>query len=304
MNRTLRAALVVVAGALLVAAGTGTYLALYGEHRVAPELPFAKTSRPSDLGALRFQDGAGRSRSLADYRGKVVVLNLWATWCAPCREEMPALDRLHAALAGSGVEVIALSVDTQGLPIVRKFFAEVGVKSLEPYIDPSAQAAFRLNAVGLPSTLLVDAEGRELGRHAGAVKWDAPEIAAALRRMQGNRPVASGEKIYAQHCAACHGANLEGQREWRRRLPNGRLPAPPHDETGHTWHHPDEVLFAITRNGLVPPYAPPGYESDMPGFADKLSDDEIRAVLAFIASRWPPEVASMRAEMMRNAGRR
>jgi hypothetical protein len=71
--------------------------------------------------------------------------------------------------------------------------------------------------------------------------------------------LASGQKVYAQHCAACHGAKLEGQPNWRARLPNGRMPAPPHDDGGHTWHHPEEVLFGITKYGLVPPYAPPGY---------------------------------------------
>lgn len=117
--------------------------------------------------------------------------------------------------------------------------------------------------------------------------------------------LALGQKIYAQHCAACHGAKLEGQPNWQKRLPNGRLPAPPHDESGHTWHHPDEVLFAITKHGLVPPYAPPGYQSDMPAFAGILSDDEIRAVLAYIESHWTdPELLEARAEIVRNARRR
>ena len=114
--------------------------------------------------------------------------------------------------------------------------------------------------------------------------------------------LALGEKLYTQHCAACHGANLEGQANWQRRLPSGRLPAPPHDDSGHTWHHPDEVLFGITKHGLVPPYAPPGYASDMPAFAGALSDDEIRAVLAFIQSRWSERVQKLRAEMLRNRG--
>ncbi len=113
-----------------------------------------------------------------------------------------------------------------------------------------------------------------------------------------------GERVYAQNCAACHGARLEGQPNWRARLPNGRLPAPPHDETGHTWHHPDEVLFGITKNGLVPPYAPRDYESDMPAFAGKLSDEEIWAVLAYIESHWTSrDVLEARAEMTRNARR-
>ena len=99
--------------------------------------------------------------------------------------------------------------------------------------------------------------------------------------------LAAGAKLYAQHCAACHGAKLEGQPNWRSPLPaTGRMPAPPHDESGHTWHHPDEVLFGITKFGLVPPYAPAGYPSDMPAFAGKLSDHEIRTVLAYISSQW------------------
>jgi mono/diheme cytochrome c family protein len=114
--------------------------------------------------------------------------------------------------------------------------------------------------------------------------------------------VALGERVYAQHCASCHGAKLEGQPHWRSRLPNGRLPAPPHDDTGHTWHHADALLFAITKQGLVPPYAPAGYESDMPAFGRTLSDDEIWATLAFIKSRWTaPEVREARAQMSASA---
>jgi mono/diheme cytochrome c family protein len=113
--------------------------------------------------------------------------------------------------------------------------------------------------------------------------------------------VALGQKLYAQHCAACHGAKLEGQPDWRRRLPNGRMPAPPHDESGHTWHHPDAVLFGITKDGLVPPYAPRDYPSDMPAFGGTLSDEEIRAVLAYIKGHWKSrEVLEARAEMTRN----
>lgn len=114
--------------------------------------------------------------------------------------------------------------------------------------------------------------------------------------------VAKGARVYAQHCAACHGTRLEGQPEWRKRLPNGRLPAPPHNEAGHTWHHPDRVLFEITRDGLVPPRAPVDYASDMPAFAGKLADDDIWAVLAYIKSHWRSrEVREARAEFNRHA---
>ena len=124
-------------------------------------------------------------------------------------------------------------------------------------------------------------------------------LAALLAGCEAKVDLAQGEKLYARECASCHGANLEGQPDWRKRLANGRFPAPPHDASGHTWHHPDEVLFGITKHGLVPPYAPAGYESDMPAFGGKLSDPEIRAVLAYIESRWSPEVRKQRAEMLK-----
>lgn len=111
-----------------------------------------------------------------------------------------------------------------------------------------------------------------------------------------------GHALYMSHCAACHGAQHEGQPNWRIRRPDGRLPAPPHDETGHTWHHPDLVLFDITRNGMVPGRtAPEGYESDMPAYAGILSDEEIIAVLAYIKSTWPAEVRDLHDELNRNA---
>lgn len=128
-------------------------------------------------------------------------------------------------------------------------------------------------------------------------------LAGCGERSADPAQLALGQKVYAQQCAACHGAKLEGQPNWRAKLPNGRMPAPPHDDSGHTWHHTDEVLFGITKHGLVPPYAPPGYESDMPAFAGTLSDDEIRAALAYIASHWSDEVRKVRAEMIANARR-
>lgn len=130
-------------------------------------------------------------------------------------------------------------------------------------------------------------------------------LAGCGERSPGPAQIALGQKIYVQHCAACHGMKLEGQPNWQQRLPNGRMPAPPHDESGHTWHHTDDVLFGITKHGLVPPYAPRGYESDMPAFAGTLSDDEIRAVLAYIESHWTsPDLLAARAEMIRNMERK
>jgi len=101
--------------------------------------------------------------------------------------------------------------------------------------------------------------------------------------------VARGQGVYAAHCASCHGENLEGQPSWRERKADGRLPAPPHDETGHTWHHTDAQLFQVTKHGSAS-IGGPDYKTDMIGFGELLSDDDIWAVLAYIKSRWPEAV--------------
>lgn len=101
--------------------------------------------------------------------------------------------------------------------------------------------------------------------------------------------LAAGQVLYADHCASCHGSLLEGQPNWRESLPDGRFPAPPHDESGHTWHHSDDYLFSTTKLGGQAT-APVGYLSAMPGFEGTLSDDDIWMVLDFIKSRWPAEI--------------
>lgn len=101
--------------------------------------------------------------------------------------------------------------------------------------------------------------------------------------------VARGSELYAVHCAECHGANLEGEADWRTPLDDGGLRAPPHDESGHTWHHADDHLFAYTKNGGKD-MAPSQFKSNMPGFGEKLSDADIWAVLAYIKSRWPRHI--------------
>jgi mono/diheme cytochrome c family protein len=119
------------------------------------------------------------------------------------------------------------------------------------------------------------------------------------------RQIARGKPVYAQRCAKCHGLRLEGQPNWQEKLSTGRMPAPPLDASGHTWHHPDSVLFGITKHGLMPgKYAPPAYQSDMPVFGEVLSDEEIWAVLAFIKSWWPPDIRKAQHAMTRERGRR
>ena len=110
--------------------------------------------------------------------------------------------------------------------------------------------------------------------------------------------IEAGQQIYAESCASCHGASLEGQPDWRRRLDNGRMPAPPHDETGHTWHHSDRNLFIVTKGGVEA--VVPGYESDMPAFGESLTDDEIADVLTYIKSTWPERQREFQAEVSAN----
>ncbi len=105
--------------------------------------------------------------------------------------------------------------------------------------------------------------------------------------------VARGRALYANHCATCHGTRLEGQPNWRVRKPDGRLPAPPHDVTGHTWEHSDESLFKVTKQG-VGPFVSPSYETDMQGFGGVLTDEEIWSVIAYIKSKWPESLRERR----------
>jgi thiol-disulfide isomerase/thioredoxin len=166
----------IIVGVIAVAAG------VYAAYWQASTGPFGRAASAKAMPELRFVDGAGRAHTLADFRGKVVLLNVWATWCEPCREEMPTLDRLQARLGGERFQVVALSVDQQGATIARKFYDEFAIKALALYVDPTAKAAFTLDAPGLPVTLLIDRQGREIGRHLGAVKWDAPEVVERLQR--------------------------------------------------------------------------------------------------------------------------
>jgi len=131
---------------------------------------------PKPIAEFQFEDAGGRFRSLADFHGKIVLLNIWATWCVPCRKEMPTLERLHAALGGPDFEVVALSID-RSMDAIHKFFAEVGIQRLAIYRDSSAKAPRQLGVVGLPTTLLINREGLEIGRLIGPAEWDAPEIA-------------------------------------------------------------------------------------------------------------------------------
>jgi len=141
---------------------------------------FKPTKPPKSLANTPFLDAAGATRSLADYRGRGVVLNFWATWCPPCVREMPALDRLQVMLKGTGVEVVTLSEDRNGAALIEKFFALNGIKNLPKLIDPKGAALKSYGVTVLPTTIFINGNGVEIGRVLGISEWDSPEMVAFL----------------------------------------------------------------------------------------------------------------------------
>lgn len=159
---------------------------LAGErHNTGKLAAFVYKSAPEAIPAFPFFDKDQQTRTIEAFKGKVVLLNLWATWCGPCREEMPALDRLQKEMGSDKFEVVAVSVDKNGFEKAREFMKEAGVQSLNFYADPSARAASQVKAIGMPATLLIDRQGREIGRLLGPAEWDSPDakrlIEAQLR---------------------------------------------------------------------------------------------------------------------------
>lgn len=130
--------------------------------------------------AIPMQTADGRALSLADFRGRYVLLNLWATWCPPCVKEMPSLDRLQAMKGDAGFEVVALSIDRQGKDVVAPFYQRVGLTNLAIYLDQDARSMAALRITGLPTTLLIDPNGHEIARWPGAREWDHPGTIAEI----------------------------------------------------------------------------------------------------------------------------
>ena len=142
---------------------------------------YVKKKTPEALPEITFNDASGKTLTLADFKGKTVLLNLWATWCAPCREEMPSLDRLQKDLGSDKFEVVALSLDRKGAEASQKFLDETKVSNLKLYIDASAKQGTLLRIVGMPTTILIDKEGRELGRLAGPAEWDSEDAKKLIK---------------------------------------------------------------------------------------------------------------------------
>lgn len=134
---------------------------------------FVRKSPGEAIADVAFLDRDGKDLRLSSFKGRVILLNLWATWCAPCRKEMPSLDRLQKELGSDAFEVVALAVDRTGLEAAGKFLAETKVTSLKLYADPTTRSGSALKAVGMPTTILIDKEGREIGRLSGPAEWDS-----------------------------------------------------------------------------------------------------------------------------------
>jgi len=142
---------------------------------------FVWKKEPEALPEVTFVDGSGAARTLADWKGRVVLLNLWATWCAPCRKEMPALERLQKELGSDRFEVVALSIDRGGADAAKKFLDQIKVEKLALYVDATARSSSALKAVGMPTTLLIDRQGRELGRLVGPAEWDSADAVRLIK---------------------------------------------------------------------------------------------------------------------------
>ena len=126
-------------------------------------------------------DAKGRMLNLSNFRGKVVLLNFWATWCAPCVREMPALDRLQAALGGDKFMVLALSIDREGLEMITPFFKQLGLRSLSVFLDPQGKALKPFGVRGMPTSYIIDHRGRIAGELMGPAEWDTDEAKALMR---------------------------------------------------------------------------------------------------------------------------
>jgi thiol-disulfide isomerase/thioredoxin len=137
--------------------------------------------QPMPVPSFRFTDDAGRSLNLEDFQGKIVLLNVWATWCAPCRKEMPTLDRLSQELGGREFQVVPLAIDRAGVEAVRRFYDKTGISGLGLYVDTASAATRALKLDGLPTTLLIDRKGQEIGRITGPAEWDSPQMVGLIK---------------------------------------------------------------------------------------------------------------------------
>jgi thiol-disulfide isomerase/thioredoxin len=142
---------------------------------------FVPAPERSPAPAVPLTEAAGNTANLSDFQGKLVLVNLWATWCEPCLREMPSLERLQARL-GERIAILAVSEDRSGSKVVEPFIEKLGLKAVKFYIDPKSAIGHAFEVRGLPTSILIDREGRVLGRVEGAAEWDSPKIIAIIER--------------------------------------------------------------------------------------------------------------------------
>lgn len=186
MNRTIIIRTILGLMSVLAVLVAGLFLFVKGEpsggsaelaHLLKGELAtFALAEEKTAAPGVTFVDGEGLARTLEDYRGKVILLNLWATWCAPCLAEMPTLDRLKAEMASDDFDVLAVSVDRAGVEKSGEFLARTGAEHLELLVDEAMEFNFAFSAYQLPTTILLGRDGVEIGRIAGDTNWDSREV--------------------------------------------------------------------------------------------------------------------------------
>ena len=182
-----RLAIILSAGAILAVLSAAVYIWLFRAD-TEPTTPmgslanYVEAKELKTVPAVRFMDASGRVMTLEDFRGRVVVLNIWATWCTPCVAEMPMLDRLQQQLGEEDAIVVALSIDRGGQEAVQEFYQRTGVTHLKVFVDPTMRAQSDLGLLGLPTTLIIDRDGRERGRLVGPAEWDDAAAVDLVRR--------------------------------------------------------------------------------------------------------------------------
>jgi thiol-disulfide isomerase/thioredoxin len=179
---------VAAAGLLLAAARLSAGLAGDSPPLSGAVADFNRIDPPLPAPGEAFRDGAGKVLHLQDFRGKVVLLNVWATWCAPCRAEMPSLDRLQATMGGEGLVILPVSLDRGGGPVVAVYYGQHDITHLGVYLEGKGGLSQALRIGGVPMSYVIDREGNLVGSLEGATQWDAPESLALIRYYLGLRP--------------------------------------------------------------------------------------------------------------------
>lgn len=177
-----------IVAAILLLAGAGGVFAGAPPPLTGAVAKFARHAAAQPVAPVTFQGADGNPLSLDAFGGQVVLVNLWATWCAPCIQEMPSLDRLQAKFGDRGFVVLAISLDRGGARLVQPFYERAGIKALAIYLEPTFKIASALGVRGMPTSLLLDRQGREIGRLEGEADWDAPEATALIEYFLNQPP--------------------------------------------------------------------------------------------------------------------